>query len=97
MLSTTASDLVSAINSKSARVAILGMGYVGLPMALEFCRADISTIGIDIDKDRCASLSSGKSYVADVSDKQIQDALASGKFSLSADLSVLSTVDAVLI
>jgi UDP-N-acetyl-D-glucosamine dehydrogenase len=94
---TTAADLISAFNSKSASVAILGMGYVGLPMALEFCHAGITTVGIDIDKGRCAALNSGKSYVADVSDEQIRTALAGGKFSLSADLSVLSFVDAVLI
>src|SRR5580700_1663992 len=87
---TTAADLISAFNSKSASVAILGMGYVGLPMALEFCHAGITTVGIDIDKGRCAALNSGKSYVADVSDEQIRTALAGGKFSLSADLSVLS-------
>ena len=95
--STTASDLTSAFTTRSARVAILGMGYVGLPMALEFCRAGMSTIGIDIDKHRCETLCSGKSYVADVSDKEIQDALEGGKFSLSSDLAVLSKVDAILI
>jgi UDP-N-acetyl-D-glucosamine dehydrogenase len=97
MSSPTASGLISAFKTKTARVAILGMGYVGLPMALEFCQAGIKTIGIDIDEDRCKALSSGKSYVADITDDQIKDALASGKFSLSADLSVLSTVDAILI
>ncbi len=95
--STTASGLISAFNNRSARVAILGMGYVGLPMALEFCHVGISTIGIDIDKARCAALCGGKSYVADVSDADLQDALADGKLKISDDLGVLSSVDAVLI
>lgn len=95
--SSTATDLITIFQSRTARVAILGMGYVGLPMALEFCRAGFPTIGIDIDAERCASLRSGKSYVADVSDTELKAAVDSGKFELSAEMSVLSDADAILI
>jgi len=66
-------------------------------MALEFVRAGFSTIGIDIDDNRCAALQSGKSYVADVTDFDLQTTLATGKFIVTATMASLSEADAILI
>ena len=90
-------NLRAALQARTARMAVVGMGYVGLPMAIEFARAGFPVTGIDVDPDRCQALANGRSYIADVADADLQAALASGKFRASADPSVLAEADAILI
>ncbi len=95
--SDVAGDLIRAFRSKTATIAVIGMGYVGLPMALEFVRAGLMTIGIDIDDRRCKALNDGQSYIADVTDLQLSEMLDSGKFIVTSEMSQLSGADAILI
>ncbi len=90
-------DLKDRIAGKTIKVAVIGLGYVGLPLSLEFTRAGFDVIGIDIDYSKVEMLRSGKSYVSDVSDQEILEALESGSFVPSSDYDLLSEVDAVSI
>ncbi|HLV80986.1 MAG TPA: nucleotide sugar dehydrogenase, partial [Chthonomonadaceae bacterium] len=94
---TGAADLQAALSARTARLAIVGMGYVGLPMAVEFARAGFPVVGVDVDPDRCEALAQGRSYIADVSDADLQAALATGRFRASADTGALAEADAILI
>src|SRR5437879_4379939 len=73
------------------------MGYVGLPMAVEFCRAGFEVMGLEVDPDRCESLSRGVSYIIDVTDAEMQATLDSRKFRVSSNPSILAEADAILV
>ena len=90
-------DLINKFNGKSAHIAILGLGYVGLPLAVVFAESGFKVTGIDPITSKVDSLNSGKSYVLDVSDKQISDLVKAKRLTATTDFSVLSKVDAVSI
>jgi UDP-N-acetyl-D-glucosamine dehydrogenase len=92
-----AGELHQAFRTRSARVAVVGLGYVGLPMAIEFARAGFTVTGVEVDPDRCEALAAGRSYIADLSDEQLEEALRGGRFRPSSDPAVLSDADVVLI
>ncbi|MDV2502448.1 MAG: nucleotide sugar dehydrogenase [bacterium] len=89
--------LSQKIEQREACVAVLGMGYVGLPLALEFVRGGFPVYGVDVDRDRVASLNDGASYIPDVTDADVQAAVATGRFTATADFAVLEEADAVSI
>jgi UDP-N-acetyl-D-glucosamine dehydrogenase len=78
-------------------IAIVGLGYVGLPLALQFCRSGAKVVGIDIDETKVSALKAGKSYIKHISAEAISEQLVSGRLEATADFSVASTVDAVII
>ncbi len=90
-------SLIQKIDKKSARLGVIGMGYVGLPLALEFCKAGFDVTGIDLDKKKIESINSGKSYIEDAADEDIQKAIGQGRLHATADFSVLSQLDTVSI
>src|SRR5437667_49750 len=67
------SSLVERIRRAEARVTVIGLGYVGLPLALAFARAGFAVHGLDIDTRKVADLTEGASYVDDVSDAQVAE------------------------
>ena len=87
--------LIKKIRSKNARVGVIGLGYVGLSLIVEFASAGCATIGFDIDADRVAAISRGESYTDDVPAGRVRDAVASGHLTATADVSALATVDTV--
>jgi nucleotide sugar dehydrogenase len=89
-------DLQTRLEEKDARVGVVGLGYVGLPLSLEFTNAGYSVAGFDIDADRVAALEDGRSYVDDVSDEQLTAALDEG-FTPDDDPSVVADCDAYVI
>jgi len=78
-------------------VGIVGLGYVGLPLAVEFCRAQFQVIGVDIDDERLAFLRQGRSYIADVASQDIQEFVNSDCLCPSADFSPLREVEGISI
>ena len=78
-------------------VGILGLGYVGLPLAREFASANISTLGFDIDMKKVKVLNSGKSIIKNVPHCEVKQMVSSGRFSATSDMSRIAEVDAVLI
>ncbi len=90
-------DLQSKINDKTAVIGIIGLGYVGLPLAVEFANNSFTVIGIDIDKRKVEQLNSGENYIADVSDDNLKRLVSSKTLSATTDFSVLTNIDAVII
>jgi len=85
------------IRARSARVAVLGLGYVGLPLACEFARAGFTVQGIDVDGAKIGRLKSGRSHVQDVPDERLQPLIESEAILPTDDFSVLARCDAVII
>src|SRR6266446_64761 len=89
--------LLDLIRQAEARITVIGLGYVGLPLALALARAGFAVQGLDIDARKIASLQEGTSYVDDVGDAQITDLVYSGRFVPTGDPAALSQADAVII
>ena len=66
-------NLIDKINDKSAKVGVIGLGYVGLPLAVEFTNAGFNTLGIDIDDDKVKSINNGENYIKDVNDNLLKN------------------------
>ncbi|HKQ59290.1 MAG TPA: nucleotide sugar dehydrogenase [Candidatus Eisenbacteria bacterium] len=90
-----AGELAGKIERRSARVAVIGLGYVGLPLAVEFGKAGFEVAGIDIDKAKVASLARGRSHVQDVSSADVRALVRAGRFKPTTDFSVLRRADTV--
>lgn len=90
-------QLVEKIEARTARVAVIGQGYVGLPLALEYARAGFAAIGIDTDRDRIAALNLGQSPTPDVSDAELAEFVGSGRYEATGDFAALDTSDVVII
>jgi nucleotide sugar dehydrogenase len=90
-------DLRKKIKTKQLKIAVVGLGYVGFPLALEFAKKGIAVTGIEIDLDRLNSITRRRSYISDISDKELRSSLVSGNFKASADFSDIQEVDVVLI
>ncbi|GMU86077.1 MAG: nucleotide sugar dehydrogenase [Ignavibacteriales bacterium] len=90
-------NLLNKIASKTHTVGIIGLGYVGLPLALEFVSKNIKTIGFDIDDTKIPVLNSGKSYIKHIAPEKIEKAIKSKLFEATSDFSRLPEVDAVII
>ncbi len=93
----TKDKLVKILKDKSARVAILGLGYVGLPLAVVFGEAGFQVTGIDPDHTKVDSLKKGVSYIPDVKSDVIAQMVKSGILKATTDFSVLKEMDAVSI
>jgi UDP-N-acetyl-D-glucosamine dehydrogenase len=85
--------LKQKIANKSATLGVIGLGYVGLPLAVEFARAGFQVIGFDIDPSKIAKLRRGQSYVKDVTAQRLR--AVRGRFTATADFDRLAEVDSV--
>ncbi|MCJ7518665.1 MAG: nucleotide sugar dehydrogenase [Anaerolineaceae bacterium] len=92
-----AKELINKLQKKEARVAVLGLGYVGLPLAVVFAESGFKVTGIDPIREKVDTLNQGRSYILDISDAKIKSLLDSGSFSATVDFSSLNEVDAVSI
>ena len=95
--SKAAADLVAKIKDRSARVGIIGLGYVGLPLAMVLTKAGFRVTGLDISKEKVKLLNSGKSDIDDVPDETVKAAVKSGKFTATTDPKKLSRMDTISI
>ena len=89
--------LEEKIRDKSAKIGIVGLGYVGLPLALAFSEAGFRVLGLDIQQKRVDLVNQGKSYVSDVCDERLSAALANRALEATTDQSRLKEVDAICI
>ena len=89
--------LLEKIQKKEAKIGVVGLGYVGLPLVIEFCKAGFSVIGLDIDEDKVEALSKGKSFIKHISDEKIQALNEVGEFKASTNFSLTEKLDCVLI
>jgi len=79
------------------KVAIVGLGYVGLPLSIQFARSCVTVLGIDVDPKKVQLLNNGQSYIKHIESSDIAELLSDNKFSASADFSRVKEVDAVII
>ncbi|HTX22407.1 MAG TPA: nucleotide sugar dehydrogenase [Candidatus Aquilonibacter sp.] len=79
------------------KIAVVGLGYVGLPVSLQFIRSGVSVLGLDIDPAKAASLNQGKSYIRHIESSAIAGAVKAGSFEASTDFARVREVEAVII
>ncbi|MFA7271761.1 MAG: nucleotide sugar dehydrogenase [Candidatus Omnitrophota bacterium] len=84
-------------NRNKLKIAVVGLGYVGFPLAMEFAKKGVAVIGVEIDPGRLRAIKGQESYISDVSGKDLKNMLAAGKFSATADFSRLKECTAVLV
>ncbi len=90
-------SILKKFEQRRAKVGIIGLGYVGLPLALELSRAGFVVTGIDLDKRKVESIQKGKSYIDDLTDAEIATAVSEGRLHATTDFSILQGVDSVSI
>jgi len=89
--------IITKIKNKDFKIAIVGMGYVGLPLALRFNSVGFEVIGIDIDDSKVAKLNNCESYIKHISKKDVEGAIKTNKFFASTDFSLVRKCDAIII
>jgi UDP-N-acetyl-D-glucosamine dehydrogenase len=89
--------LLDKIKNKQAKVGVIGLGYVGLPLVIEFCKAGFHVTGLDIDKKKVDLLTQGRSYIKHIPNESIRILTQFGKFQGSSDLSLVKELDCILI
>jgi UDP-N-acetyl-D-glucosamine dehydrogenase len=94
-VNTAAATLLERMRQRRARAGVIGLGYVGLPLAVEFGRAGVRTTGIDVDGRKVAAITSGRSYIPDVPSSHVAALRESGRLDATTDFSVIRDLDTV--
>lgn len=79
------------------KIAIVGLGYVGLPLCLQFARGGVQVIGLDIDPAKVQAINAGRSYIQHIASATIQKVVGEGRLAASSDFSIVEEVEAVII
>ena len=90
-------NLTDKINDKTANVGVIGLGYVGLPLAVEFTNAGYSVTGIDVDQKKVELINLGKNYISDVKDSLLKKAVDKKLLKATTDFSLVKKLDAISI
>lgn len=90
-------DLKSKIKKKNLVIGVIGLGYVGLPLAVEFARKKFITYGFDVSEDKLKQLKKGENYIQDIKDNDVRDVVISGFLRPTSDFSLISECHAVFI
>ena len=90
------SELKKKIKNKDAVITVIGLGYVGLPIALEFCRKGYTVNGLDNNPHRIEKLKRKESYINDISSEEMRKAYSNGRFSVTTDSGVLRSSDVII-
>src|SRR5919202_751748 len=93
----TSDTLLEKINDKSARIAVIGLGYVGMPLATTFARNGYRVLGVDVDQAKLNMLACGQSYIQDVPSELIASLSANAHFDATSDYSKLRDCDVIFI
>lgn len=84
-------------DSPTRKIAIVGLGYVGLPLAIQFARSNVSVVGLDIDESKVSAVNKGQSYIKHIAPKTIAEVLRVGRLSASTNFAKIVGLDAVII
>ena len=90
-------SLETTIGERTARIAVVGQGYVGLPLAVAFARAGFRVTGLEVDPERVATLTRGESYIPDVPAAELQQVIEAGRFVATSDVAVLAAQDVIVL
>ncbi|HPX95247.1 MAG TPA: nucleotide sugar dehydrogenase [Brevefilum fermentans] len=96
-MGTIKENIIQKFRDRSARVGVVGIGYVGLPLAVVFAEAGFTVVGVDPDVEKVETINRGESYILDVSSERVKALVDAGLLSASNDYAILSQVDAVSI
>ncbi len=91
----TAETLKGKIENRTARVGVIGLGYVGLPLAVEFAAAGFHVTGFDIDASKVSAVNAGKSYIGDVAEAHLADVVRAGRLKATANMAELGDMDVI--
>src|SRR5262249_8200122 len=83
--------------SEAMKISVVGLGYVGLPLSIQFARSCTEVVGIDVDPKKVELLNTGQSYIKHIDASAVAELVDSGKFSASTDFSLIKAVEAVII
>jgi UDP-N-acetyl-D-glucosamine dehydrogenase len=87
--------LIDRIRDRQARIGVIGLGYVGLPLAVEFARAGFSVTGFDVDEKKTSQINAGTSYIPDVTESDLRAVVEAGRLRASTDMTELGAMDAI--
>ena len=96
-MSAEIAQLRESFEIKSAKIGVIGLGYVGLPLILTFVDKGFTTIGFDIDETKVTALENGQSYISHIPGEATTTAISEGQFLPTTDFSKIAGVDAILI
>ncbi|HUS04950.1 MAG TPA: nucleotide sugar dehydrogenase [Bryobacteraceae bacterium] len=90
-----AEDLSSKISARTARVGVVGLGYVGLPLAVEFAKAGFNVVGIDVQQSKVDQVNRGESYIQDIPTSTLKPLVEAGKIRATADFACVGELDTI--
>jgi len=90
-------DLIEKIKHKKARIGVVGLGYVGLPIALEFCKKGFACLGVDVSEQKVNDLNEGINFIEDLDDNEVSEMVNIGLLSASTDYGSLADTDVIFI
>ena len=90
-------QLLGKINNRSARIGVVGLGYVGLPLAVEKAKAGYCVTGFDVQQSKVDMVNEGRNYIGDIIDNDLSDVVKSGKLRATSDFSLIKDVDCIAI
>ena len=93
----SAESLIERLRTRKARVGVIGLGYVGLPLAVEFADAGFTVTPVDLDQSRVDSIRRGVSYIPDVPSERVREVVDAGRLSPTRDFAILAEADAISI
>lgn len=90
-------ELIEKIKNKKARIGIVGLGYVGMPIALEFCKQGFACVGVDVSKQKVDDLNEGINFIEDLDDREVAEMVSIGLLRASTEYSSLADTDVIFI
>ena len=96
-MNTIAQELKKKLEDKTALIGVIGLGYVGMPLALEFARAGFRVIGYDVDPKRVAEVNAGRSYIGDIKDDELGPEVRAGRLRASLPDASIGDCDTISI
>ena len=94
-MSALSETLRDKLKNRTARIGVVGLGYVGLPLAVELAKAGFHTTGIDLDARKVQAIDEGRSYIPDVSTEDVQALSRAGKLEATTDFAVVRELDTI--
>ncbi len=94
-MTTHSRTLLDRIAARQARIGVIGLGYVGLPLAVEFAKQGFGVTGFDVDVSKTAKINEGRSYIPDVSESELGAAVRAGRLRATSDMGELGRMDVV--
>src|SRR4051794_28099394 len=95
MMSPLAAQLLERLESRQARAGVVGLGYVGLPLAVELAHGGLTAVGLDLDPRKVDAIGRGESYIPDVESSAVAALVSAGRLQATTDFSIVETLDTI--